>query len=199
MKALLGCLMCLVLTWSQAFAISGGPFGGSQQVNVVGTYAGALVPIVDPVIGLSDNSLALFTMKVPQTGLATGTVAVFRNGFIYTGGSQDITTGGDAPGIVGTVDPVSARLSAVVVAKFLRSVIVDLGPPLVTGVFRYEAQGTFDAAKIVTSDSNGGAVRIKGRASLTYRFFQDPLDPLGNSGGPVPYKIRGFKQSESTS
>src|SRR5436305_708414 len=105
MKTLVGCQMCLVLTLWQGFAISGGPFSGGGRVAVTGTYAGVLVAIVDPTIGLPDNSLGLFTMKVPQTDLATGIVAVFRNGFVYTGGSQSIATGGDDPGIIGSVDP----------------------------------------------------------------------------------------------
>ena len=94
MKILLACLMCPVLVVSQCFAIDGGPvFGGGGQVTVTGTYAGVFVPILDPTIGIPDNSLVLFTLSIPKVGLATGTVAVFRNGFFYPGtiqGSADM-------------------------------------------------------------------------------------------------------------
>src|SRR5882672_8653322 len=98
MKVLLGCLMCLVLTIVETFAISGGPWGGPSHVTVTGTYAGVFVPIPPvnpappPPTLPPDNSLALFTLKVPQIGLASGTSAVFRNGIFYSGtirGSAD--------------------------------------------------------------------------------------------------------------
>src|SRR5438094_369344 len=109
MKTLLGCLMCLVLTLSQAFAISGGPFGGKEHVSVTGTYAGVLIPTVDPVIGQADNSLALFSLKVLQTGLASGMSIVFRNGLFYSG-------------IIDAVgDPNAATITAVVNGSFSKT------------------------------------------------------------------------------
>src|SRR5437763_16385518 len=103
MKVLLAALMCLVFTITQAFAISGGPWSGSGgPVTVTGTYAGVLVPLVGvvdagppPVTLPPDNSVALFTLKIPQTGLASGTSVVFRNGIAYSGpvqGSADLDT-----------------------------------------------------------------------------------------------------------
>src|SRR5882724_2274702 len=123
MKIVLGCLMCVVLTASECFAIDGGPvFGGGGQVTVTGIYAGVFVPIkivVDPgppPVTLTDNSLVLFTLIIPKVGLGTGTTAVFRNGFFYSGTIQ------------GSADPDSARLTGVVNASFeLNNVVLSDG------------------------------------------------------------------------
>src|SRR5207302_2306658 len=60
MKVLLACLMSLVFTISQSFAISGGPWtGGKGVVGVVGTYAGTFQYVV-----VGSNNLAVFTLSV---------------------------------------------------------------------------------------------------------------------------------------
>jgi hypothetical protein len=189
MKTLLAALMCMVFNATQCFAISGGPFGGgTTQVSVTGTYAGVLIPIqveVDPgpppVFLPPDNSLVLFTMRIPTTGLATGTSAVFRNGFFYPGTIQ------------GLADPDSARLTGLVNAFFQETVAQTSTTDF---IFQYNANGQFLNAKIVANTNGVSVARIKGKASLTYT--NDAGDPGGDSGGPIQYKIRGFKQSTST-
>ena len=193
MKILLACLMCMVLNATQCFAIDGGPWGGSGgQVTVTGTYAGVLVPLPTvlapgpPPVTLTDNSLALFTLIVPRNGLATGTSAVFRNGFFYSGQ------------ILGSADPDSARLTGLVNAEFNQ----DVQSGTITRTEHYEANGQFTNAKI-TSDQTTSKVapaRIRGKASITYALGANATDTLrGDSGGPIQYKIRGFKQSQATS
>ena len=193
MKILLACLMCLVLTVSQAYAIKGGPFdGGGGQVTVTGTYAGVLVslpPVLDEgppvVLGDPDNSLALFTFRIPRVGLATGESAVFRNGFFYPGQ------------VVGSADPDSAKVTAILNAVFeVTDVELADGSKSITA--RYNANGKFDKATIKANDFS--VARIRGKASLTYTFVCTGCapDPAGDSGGPIFYKIRGFKQSEAT-
>src|SRR5437867_5172612 len=93
MKVLLGSLMCLILTMTQVFAISGGPWG-TTQVTVTGTYAGVLRPI------LASNNLGLFTLKIPQIGLATGDFLIFTGERTFVGT------------ITGVADPNSAKLDA---------------------------------------------------------------------------------------
>lgn len=196
--------MCLVLGASQCFAISGGPFGGGSQVTVTGTYAGVFVPIPTvldpgpPPVTMTDNSLALFTLKIPKTGLASGVTAVFRNGLFYSGTIQ------------GSADPDSAKLTGVVNSSFQETVATT---STTTFVFEYDANGQFVNAKIVANPNvaSSATTRIKGRASLTYRTDAPdpnctnsfptpcPSDPNGNSGGPIDYKIHGFKQSEVSS
>src|SRR5256885_5679585 len=81
MKALLGALICFVLNLSQAFAISGGPWsGGNKIIGVVGTYAGVMHDIV-----VGSGNLGIFTLSVPQTGLATGTVLLFTGQRAFSG------------------------------------------------------------------------------------------------------------------
>jgi hypothetical protein len=189
MKIVLACLMCLVLGASECFAIDGGPFdGGGAIVNVTGIYAGVFVPIPiivapgPPPVILNDNSLALFTFTVPRTGLATGTSAVFRNGFFYSGT------------ILGSADPDSAKLTGIV-ASFFEEAIQE---GTTTIKKHYDANGQFVNAK-VTANQNAGArsaARIRGKASLTYRLGANADDPNGDSGGPILYKIKGFKQAE---
>lgn len=187
MKILLACLMCLVLTMSQAFAISGGPFGGPGHVLVTGTYAGVLVPIIDPTVGVADNSLALFTFRIPVLGLANGTAALFRNGLFYPGT------------ITGSADPDSATVTAVLNATFQITVAESLDPSILF-VFTYSGNGTING-KIAASKTHftTTSVRVKGTASLTYvnDAFVGGItpDPVGDSGGPILYKISGFKQS----
>jgi hypothetical protein len=195
MKVLLGCLMCLVLTIAQTLAISGGPWGGrGGQVTVTGTYAGVLVPVVvvvdpgpPPVTLPPDNSLALFTLKIPQTGGAAGVAIVFRNGITYVGT------------ILGIADPDSAKLTGIITTAFL----LKLGTGSSSADYEYDANGQFVNAKIVggTNASGAASTRIRGKATLTY--VNDDPDPMrhanGDSGGPIQYKIHGFKQSESSS
>src|SRR5947207_13832016 len=122
MKGLLGCLLCLVFTITQAFAISGGPpYPGAT--NVVGVYAGVMKPKKVPATcpadpstcpdsppGCSANSLGVFSVGVPNSGTATGTFVMFSQGRVFNGT------------IKGTADPGkdanSARLNAVLSATF---------------------------------------------------------------------------------
>jgi hypothetical protein len=190
MKILLACLMCLVLGASECFAISGGPVFGGAQVSVTGTYAGVFVPIpiaVDPgppPVTLTENSLALFTLTVPKVGLASGTSAVFRNGFFYSGGIQ------------GSADPDSARLTGIIDASFEEE--KQSGTTTVTE--HYHANGRFVNANMVANQnpSSSATVRIRGKASLTYTLGANATDAAhGDSGGPILYKVHGFKQATS--
>jgi hypothetical protein len=185
MKALLGSLMCLVFTVTQSFAISGGPWSGPGHVTVTGTYAGVLVPKT------IDNSVVLFTLVVPQTGLTSGTSVVFRNGIFYSGTVQ------------GSADPDSAKVTAILNAVFLQISSISSGTTSssISIAAEYDANGQFDAAKIVSHNNVGSisSTRIRGSAVLTYKNLRndgDPPDPAGE--GTVTYKIKGFKQSEAT-
>ncbi|HXM74644.1 MAG TPA: hypothetical protein VN904_05165 [Chthoniobacterales bacterium] len=204
MKILLAILLCPVFIVSQCFAIDGGPFGGgSGKVRVTGTYAGVFVPIptvnpAPPPDTLTDNSLVLFTMKIPKDGLASGTVAVFRNGISYQGTIQ------------GSGDPDSGRLTGIVTSSFLLKSSLSTS----STVFEYDGNGQFVNAKIVPNPnaSSSATNRIKGKASLTYHTNAPadpncfaifpatcPRDPNGESPGPIKYRVRGFKQSEASS
>ncbi len=90
MKALLGTLMCLLLPISRALALKGGPvyikpvIPAPGVVETTGIYSGLFVPTD------GDNSMGIFTATIPQTGIGTGTVGVFRKGIYYPGAIQGI-------------------------------------------------------------------------------------------------------------
>jgi hypothetical protein len=157
MKILLACLMCLVLPASQCFAISGGPVFGPSHHAIPGRYAGVFLPfpiIIDPgppPVTLMDNSLVLFTLKIPKVGLASGTVTIFRNGFVYQGSPE---IGGDGAGILGSADFNTGRLNGVVSAT-----VAETGGT---------AKGRFLNARIKAS-------RISGKASITYSDSGGPI------------------------
>jgi hypothetical protein len=201
MKVLLAALMCLVFTITQAFAISGGPWTGGGHVTVTGTYAGVLVPLVvvvdagpPPVTLPPDNSLALFTLRIPQTGGGAGAAVVFRNGFFY-------------PGVIDAVaDPDTAKVSAIINAMF--EVTGSESDSSKSIPARLNANGKFTTVKVAATKGNEltSSVRLKGQAELTYNCVCSssndcpPCADAGtNSGGPITYKVKGFKQSESSS
>jgi len=197
MKIVLACLMCFVLGASESFAIDGGPsYGGGSGAVVTGTYAGVMVPMPTelspgpPPITLTDNSLVLFSMKIPKEGLAAGDAVVFRNGFFYSGTIQ------------GSADPDSAKLTGIVNTSFDED--VTTGGTAGTVTAHFEGNGQFVNAKIVSNNNTAStaSARIRGKASLTFVLGVNsevvPNSALGDSGGPIFYKVKGFKQSENS-
>ncbi len=152
-----------------------------------------------PPVTLTDNSLALFSLVIKREGLATGQSVTFRNGIFYQGT------------IVASADPDSSKLTGILNSVYEERVAQDEDT---TFFYQYDANGQFVNAKIVANRNvtSSAANRIRGRASLTYRTNApdpncDPLnppptgctsDPAGNSGGPIEYKVIGFKQSETS-
>ncbi len=190
MKTLLASLMCGLLTTLQCFAIDGGPWGNVSIVQVTGVYAGVFLPagiVLDPnpppVIQYDDpDSIALFTLRVPQQGLATGTALIVRQGFVYTGT------------VTASADPDSATLQGIFNAEFTQ----DRESGTVTVTEHYEANGSFKNTKIVASTAvtRVTTARIRGTANITFRPGVNGDPNTGDSGGAVPYKVRGFKQAE---
>jgi hypothetical protein len=226
MKILLASLMCLVLGASQCFALKGGPWGrGGGRVTVTGTYAGVFLPPLTPDLPPTeaDNSLALFTVTVPSTGLGSGIVAIFRNGNYYSGT------------MVATADPDSARLFANVSAAFSKlftstfSDVVQEGEPppphdfggdctattqrtlftngtaiittTLTCTFNYTANGTISDLHGVRISPNPNVfststARLQGSAQLDYRT--DDPNAAADDTATVTYSVIGFKQAEIT-
>lgn len=85
MKILLASLMCLVLTAAECFALKGGPPYPGSTKSISGTYAGIMQGVFDPTNPRSSNTLALFTLSIPQSGLATGVVVAFVAGRAFVG------------------------------------------------------------------------------------------------------------------
>jgi len=193
MKTLLGCLMCLVFTIAQTFAISGGPWsGGKGIVGVVGTYAGTFQDVV-----VGSNNLAVFTLSVPQTGLATGTVLIFTGERTFSGP------------MTGLADPNTDILEAT-----LQGIPVVTSGSTTIETLNFHTDGNVHArvraSKKTTSISS---IRIRGTAEVktTDTRSDSHCNPnLGCDSSPTcttncccqtvtNYTVHGFKQSDSSS
>ena len=169
MKALLGCLMFLVLTTSQGFAISGGPWGRGT-LNVVGVYAGVLKPKIPPVDdppGCSANSIGVFSVGVPSSGVSTGTFVMFSQGRVFTGTIQ------------GVADPGKGTLNAVLSASLNFTVTFSPTPcpsPVTTCTesstteqVTATANGNLNASVFNAQSQSGnatGSTRLRGGATI---------------------------------
>src|SRR5579864_3232275 len=199
--------MCLVFTMTQAFAISGGPpYPGGA--NLVGVYAGVMTPKkmpVDDPPGCSMNSLGVFSVGVPDSGLATGTFVMFSQGRVFSGTIQGTADPGK--------DPSKATLKAVLSASFNFTVTFPPTPcpnptpaPACTPSGFSEdvtatANGNLDThIKNQSSQTSLGVSSIRLVGSATIEISQGEVDPV--TLAPVPtcgmtLKVGGFKQSST--
>lgn len=179
MKALLGALICFVLNSSQAFAISGGPWdGGNKTIGVVGTYAGVMHDVV-----VGSGNLGIFTLSIPQTGLATGTVFLFTGQRAFSGP------------ITGLANPNNDVLEATLQGI---PVVTSSGDTIET--LNFHADGSLKA-KIRAGKQNFGisSVRIRGTAHVTTTNSSATCVSCCPPGCQTDYTVHGFKQSESSS
>ncbi len=156
-------LIAIVATAYLSLGISGGPnYGASKRfVNVVGSYAGVLEPVAVP------NNLGIFTLVVPQVGLATGTFSIFSGGTTFAG----------------TISAVANPNKRSVRGAFESSAIADAStsPP--------HADGSLNA---FIRPSRGGissvsSTRLTGTAHVT--------TTVGVTKTDIDYTVDGFKQS----
>jgi hypothetical protein len=187
--------MCLVLAAAQCFAISGGPnYGGS--LNVVGTFGGVMEPSLrTPADDCSANSIGVFSVGVPSTGIASGTFVMFAQGRIFSGT------------IEGTADPGKARLAGILHATFDFTVTEHFFNP-VTGEttttatdVTAEANGKLDT-KISGASSQFSAVaatRLSGSATLNISQGQVNRDLSPHVTCEMELIVTGFKQSTTAS
>ncbi len=182
MKTIFACLLCLVFATAQTFAIKGGPGPGTQQVRTTGIYAGVLTP--GP-LSPGSNSLGLFSITIPKSGIGTGTVIIFTAGETYTGSFQ------------GVADPDTAQLSGEIAASFP---YVEIVP---TGV---SDKGVVTYTTVTVSATAAGRVAAKMRAN-TNRFSSASVRLSGDSNiqfsltvnnpfTQIGYIVNGFKQAE---
>jgi hypothetical protein len=174
-KALFGCLVCLVFATSHVLAVPGGPRYEGDVARTSGIFAGVFVPTQEK------NTLGLFSLSVPREGLGTGTVALFRNGTFYPGTIQ------------ASADPANGQLDGVVNAGYERTVAFTEDERF---VYTYTGNGLLNAR--ITSMRgrrfSTASDRIRGSAQLTYHT-SDPSAPLGSTGTAL-YIVDGFKQTQ---
>lgn len=195
MKALFGCLLCLVLAVSQSFAIKGGPpFPAST--NLVGSYAGVLQGVFDPTTPASSNSIGVFSLGVPKTGIATGPFVMFSRGRVFSGTIQ------------GTADPTKASISGLLDARFnfnvSRTVTDVIGDVTLTHIetipVTAHANGPLNATIAATKSArtlSAATTIIQGSATLNISEGQ-----VNASNDPIivsilSLSVSGFKQSDT--
>jgi hypothetical protein len=177
MRILFALLMCLVFTTAQCFALKGGP-PYPVGTNIIGTYAGVLQGVFDPTNPRSSNTLGIFSIGIPQTGLATGSVAIFTGERTFVGTIQGIG------------DPNKATLRAA-----LQAVPVVTGGGQTITTLNFHADGTVSAdIKTVRSAFNTVAnTRLTGTSTVT-TTNNNTSPPTQNISSFV---VDGFKQSNS--
>jgi hypothetical protein len=210
MQKVLSLLLAYVFLQVQSFALSGGPdYGTSAGLNVIGTYAGVLIPDdaaaalpngVPVDITPSAASIGLFSLGVNETGPAVGTAIVFVRGTSFTGN------------IIGVVDPGDGSVSAIVdavstyqIQTQVQTGVDDNGNPIFDIVSsNLFAQGSLDAEIETTTVSSSpfttvpGATRVNGTALLDL-FGEINADGTPNITQTVSYTVDGFKQSDTVS
>jgi hypothetical protein len=180
MKILLACLMCFVLSTSECFALKGGPIFPGSQTSITGTYAGVLMPTD------ASNSLAIFSLRLPSTGIGNGTLVIFNVGQVYSGTLQ------------GTGDPDKGDVTGLIQATFPYITVVPSGvddngnPTFDTVTVVATAAGKMEG-KIKSSDKSFStrSTRLSGRADVEFSLtVNNPFDE-------IIYDIIGFKQSDT--
>ena len=192
MKAVLGCLLCLILTSAQCLAVKGGPEYPLGN-NVVGTYAGVLQGAFDPTNPGSSNTIGIFSLGVPSSGTAGGGFLMFSRGRVFSGSIQ------------GFADPENATLKGILDASYNFSVSfavpgengsVDIETIDVTAT----ANGPITAKIANARSASGGSVtRLRGEATLhiSQGNLEGNLDP--SIDRILSLVVSGIKQSNEVS
>jgi hypothetical protein len=202
MNRVLSFLLAWAFLQAETWAIGGGPNTGTTSAALVGTYAGVMVPTNQTNTSASQipssASIGLFSIGVPQVGLAQGSAVVFVNGLAFQGS------------MLGVADPKDQSLQGIVQAQSTAQV-TSLVPTIDANgnvIFQQVtslvfAQGNIDtqiegAGQVnPTSGSDPSNTRLKGKAQL------DLYQSLNADGTPsvtntVTFKVDGFKQSDTS-
>lgn len=189
MKILFASLLCLVLPTAECFALKGGPIYPVAG-NIVGTYAGVLQGVFDPTNPASSNSLGVFSLGVPTTGLATGAFIMFSRGRVFNG---TINASGDP-----NRGSVRGLLQATYNFNLQRTQLDASGNPTVVSIpVTATANGPISANVVAPKNgAHGTSTRLNGQAtlSITGGFVS------GTTGEPIVTSIlslvvSGFRQS----
>jgi hypothetical protein len=187
MKALFGCLLCLVLTTSHTYAVKGGPVYPGGNANVIGRYAGVLVPPFCPIPDPSKcagglNSLGLFTLVIPQTGLGVGEAVIFSNGRAFTGT------------ITGSANPNTADLAGVLSTEYKTTPLGSSGTPRTCATAGGQIRARIASSRRQTTSTS--SILIRGTASVVVSCIGSEFGcPATCSEGSTAFEIDGFKQS----
>jgi hypothetical protein len=208
LKNLAGVAVGLLFALTSAYAIKGGP-EYPAGTNVVGTYAGVLTPTASPcasptpppmctpaVASCAANSIGVFSIGVPSSGLATGTFVMFAQGRVFNGTVR------------GVADPDKATLKGVLSARYDFTVSRTTPCPEPVGTCTPSASRENVTAtangnlktRITTSPTvtGGAATRLKGNATLDVSNGTVESGTLEQHVDCEMYlKVTGFKQTST--
>jgi hypothetical protein len=196
MKNALSLLVAYTFLQSQMWALTGGPnFGGNgTSVNVVGTFSGVLLPEFQVGINVDTsegaNSIGIFSVGVPQVGIATGTFAFFGNAQAYNGT------------ITGVADPDKGTLKAILDAPTtlrVGSATTTTGGTA-SATFEGQAIGKMEA-DIIPSETlfSPTESRLEGSAHLDVFEGDFNADLSVKVASTFDFVVDGFKQSTNVS
>jgi hypothetical protein len=210
MKRILSFLLCIIFLKAQAFAIHGNLEGADSGTILTGTYSGTMVPVdADQGTRVFDfstgeqtgtiNSIGIFTMAMPASGIGQGSFLVFTEGRSFSGT------------IIGVGNPASGTLNGILEATFeyidfLRddagNIIIDATGVPQSQTYQAAVRGSLTAqiesgiANInALNAASGNFGRLTGTAETGSMF----VGPNGAgelvSNGIVRYTVDGVKQS----
>jgi hypothetical protein len=168
MKTMLAILLSFLMCEAPVLGEHGYTLGGSA--GVVGTYAGVLIPTQDTLLttgsNIADfgaNSLGLFTLSIPSTGLGTGQVYLFSGGEQLAGTIMALPDPSSQAGIVGVISA-TGEIAVSTIAENFIGLPVNQVENQVTG----QASGGFTATTVqsIVSDSANG-INLDGTANVT--------------------------------
>jgi len=189
MKTPLAILLSFVMTEAPVLAIHGGyTLGGSIQL--MGTYAGVLVPTSDTLLqtgsgsqqvatGLGSNALGLFTLGLPQTGIGGGTVYLFSQAQQLTGSIQALPD----PQNQGTIIGILTATGQVTTASFSNIFFGNATQSQITG----------DASGGITAAVSEGTVT--GTANVTISTTGTSTTNTLTPSESIVFAVEGFLQS----
>lgn len=199
MQRVLSLLVAFVFFQTQAWALSGGPFQQTQGANIIGTYAGVLIPTFDPfvdVIGRNQNgeplatSIGLFAFAQPDVGFASGPLLAFVEGTPLLGT------------ITGLIDPEDGHFQAVISGQSTYDVVFDLnGDGMIDLTTPIQATGSVDAqiepVRTFAGNATGlNSARVVGTAGIDIFLFIR-ADGTPRVSDTLFFDIEGFKQSDT--
>lgn len=210
MKKVLSLLVAFVFLQVQTWALSGGPNYGGNQAAVSGTYAGVFTGIGGTATALTTgtlvdtagtNAVGLFVIGVPQTDVATGTMAIFFEGTFFQGG------------ILGIADPNKQTLTGVCQGIHITelSTFNDLFFGVSSRTVNYDSRADGTIKTKIESGNVSQGTTLKGTGAFTVSILIDTIitipspDPLlpptravlqtSVPTGTLTFTVEGFKQS----
>ncbi len=189
MRILFAALMCIVFGASECLALSGGPvYPGAS--TVVGTYAGVLQP-TQATDACGANSLGVFSIGVPKTGIASGAFVMFSQGRVFSGTVR------------GTADSGRSTLKGILEATFNFTVTRTFFNPVTgettttTTEVTAQANGNLDTKITDSRDSSFSATRLNGDARLDISQGRVNNDNSPSVSCSMDLGVIGFKQSDA--